>query len=143
MLCITGINKHERDFVLQVRWREWDTFKILEIFWKFFGYFWEYFGNFLGGFFWRNFFGGIFREIFERIFLGGFFGRIFCEDFFWKTFFWRNYLVEINMQGIDVFIKILGSQCTRKKEFLILRSATQARCSSLTFYSNRFNHAVR
>ena len=64
----TRINKPERVFGLQVQWREWDTFKILEIFWEFL----YISGNFLG-FFWRIFFGGIFWEKF----LGGF----FWEDF--------------------------------------------------------------
>ena len=59
-----------------------DTFKILEIFWKFFGYFWNFLGIFWEFFrriFWeeffeRNFFGGFFWEdLFGRIFLGGFF----------------------------------------------------------------------
>ena len=43
------INKPERVFGLQVRWKELDTFKILEIF---------------RNFFWRNFFVGIFLEEF-------------------------------------------------------------------------------
>ena len=63
------INKPERVFSLQVLWRELDIFKILEIFWKLFGFFWRYF------------------------FEGNFLGRIFLEDFFW-----RNYLVEINKE---------------------------------------------
>ena len=56
------INKPERVFGLQVRCRELDIFKILEISWIFGG-------NFLVGFF-----GGIF--------LGGMFWDIFWEDFF-------------------------------------------------------------
>ena len=75
----------------QVRWRELDTFKILEIFWKFFGYFWEFFRRiFLKEFLWRNFLEGFFwtifwEDFFGRIFLGGFFGRIFWEEFFGRN----------------------------------------------------------
>ena len=60
-----------------------------------------------------------------RIFWKDFFGRIF-----WEEFFGRNYLVEINKElmflsrfwGIFVSMHKEG----RRKEFLILRSATQA-----------------
>ena len=44
-------------------------------------------------FFWRNFSEG---------FLRGFFG----EDF-WEEFFGRNYLSYLNIEGIDLFVKIL------------------------------------
>ena len=73
---------------LQVRWWEWDTFKI---FWDFFLDFWEFLGNFLGGFFLRNLFGGIFWEkFFGRIFWEEFFGRNSLGGFLWEDFFGRN-----------------------------------------------------
>ena len=100
----SGWNKPERVFVLYVRYRELDIFKILEFFLDFFGnffgnfleFFWNFFGNF-GGILLQDFFGGIllaefvFEEFFERnflwgfslggrIFLGGFFGRIFGRN---------------------------------------------------------------
>ena len=63
-------NKPERVFSLQVRCRELDIFKILEIFWEIFwnlfGIFWI-FWNFFGGIFWENFF----ERIFRRIVFGG------------------------------------------------------------------------
>ena len=71
-------------FGLQVRWRELDIFRILEIYWeivlKFLGIFWELFVNFLGG---------------------------FLGEILWEELLSRNY------QGFDVSVKIL-SQCTRK-----------------------------
>ena len=68
------LNKPETFFGLQVRCRELDISKILEIFWIF----------------WEDFFG--------RIFLGGFFWEDFLGGFFWEEFFGRNYLVEINKE---------------------------------------------
>ena len=88
-------NKPERVFSLQVRWRELDTFKILEIFWeivwKLFVFFWNSLGIFFGGFFWGIFCWDIFLEkifgriFFGRIFLGGFFMRNFWEEFFGRN----------------------------------------------------------
>ena len=129
-----------------MRWRELDTFKILEIFWIFLGIF-------LGGFFWRNLFGGIFREIFledffwrnslriffgnflgifcelfRRNFLGGFFGRNFLGGFFWEDIFGRMFWWGIfwedstksylNIEGIDLFVKILvlSRFCLKEEE---------------------------
>ena len=65
-------NKPERVFGLQVRCRELDIFKILEIVWeivwKFFWFFGEIFSRiFRGDFFWRIFFGGIFSKISDSI----------------------------------------------------------------------------
>ena len=126
-LFIFKYNKPERVFGLQMRCRELDSFKILEIFWGIFRIFGEFLllGGFLGGIlleelFGRNFLGGFFWEDF----LGGFFGRIFLGGFFG-----RNYLVEINMDWC--FCQDLGvilSQWRRRKEeeFLILGSARQA-----------------
>ena len=72
-------------------------------------------GGFLGGFlifgriFLQNFSDGIFWEkFFGRIFWEDIFGRIFMEGFFCGGFFGRysrkSYL---NMEGIDLFVKIL------------------------------------
>ena len=73
-LSVSILNKPERVFGLQVRWKELDTFKILEIFWDIFWIFLDFFlGIFLGGFFWRNILGEIFLE--------DFLGRILLEDF--------------------------------------------------------------
>ena len=47
-------NKPKRVFGLQVRCRELDVFKILEIFWEIDWKFFGFFGYFLRGFFWRN-----------------------------------------------------------------------------------------
>ena len=71
----------------------------MEIFWIFGDFFgdWGIFWIFLG-FFWRNFFGGFFWEDF----LGGFFGRIFWEEFF--VYIGK---VILNMEGVDLFVKIL------------------------------------
>ena len=55
----------------QVRWRELDTFKILEIFWEFWGDFLDFFGNFWGGFFLEEFFWRIFGGFFQENSLGG------------------------------------------------------------------------
>jgi hypothetical protein len=88
-------------FGLQVRCRELDIFKILEIFWKLFGIFLEFFMRIL---IWRIFLVELFGRIFlGRIFLGGFFVEgFFWEDFFgrifWEEFFGRDYLVEINKE---------------------------------------------
>ena len=78
---------------------------------------------------WQNFLGGIFfGGFFGRIFLGGFFwedffGRIFWEDF-WEDCFWRNSLFYFNVEGIDLFVKILDLSrfClkARRKEGRIL-----------------------
>ena len=93
-------NKPERVFGLQVLCRELDIFKIIECF-EFFG---EFFGRiFLGGFFWKDFFGGdFFGGIFWNDFLGGFFWRIFLGGILWEV------LLSRFLQGIDVFVKILG-----------------------------------
>ena len=76
-------NKPERVFGLQVRWRELDTFKILEkfweIFWKCFGFLRGIFGEFFGRIFWEDFFGEIFWE--------DFLGEFFLGGFFWEEFF--------------------------------------------------------
>jgi hypothetical protein len=54
--------------------------------------------DFFGGyFFWRYFLGGFFWEDY----LGGFFGRNFLGGILWEE------LVDF-LQGIDVFVKILG-----------------------------------
>ena len=52
----------------------------------------------------EKFFGKIFWEdIFGRIFMGG----IFWEDF-WEDFFGRNSTKsQLNIEGIDLFVKIL------------------------------------
>ena len=60
-----------------------------------------FFGEFLGGIFLEEFFG--------RNFFGGF----FWEDFFWEDFFWKIFGSNstksyLNMEGIDLFVKILG-----------------------------------
>ena len=60
--------------------------------------------NFLGRFFWEDFFG--------RIFLGG----NFWEDF-WENFFGRNSTKSyLNIEGIDLFVKILYLRKGRKEE---------------------------
>ena len=63
--------------------------------------------DFFGGFFLAKIFG----ENFWKDFLGGFFGRILWEDFFlggfFGGFFWRNSLCYFNVEGIDLFVKIL------------------------------------
>ena len=82
------------------------------------------------------------EELFDRNFLGGFFwqdflGRNSLGGFFWEVFFGRNsYIVKVvsqlsylNMEGIDLFVKILVfvkilSESTRKEgRISILRSA--------------------
>ena len=96
LVLVVSMNKPERGFGLQVRCRKLDIFKILEIFWIFWGEFLSriFLGIFFGGIFWRYFLGGFFLEdVFGRIFLAGILGR--------------NYLVDF-LQGIDVFVKILG-----------------------------------
>ena len=62
-------------------------------------------GDFFGGFFWRYFFGGFF--------LGGFFWEDFLGGLFWEEILWEELLSRV-LQGIDVFVKILGQ--ARKKE---------------------------
>ena len=97
----------------------------------------EIFGrNFLG----EKFFGRIFRRIFlggffGRIFLGGFFRRIFWEDF-WEDCFWRNYLFYFNVEGIDLFVKILvfvkilsKSKKEGRKNFRSLEVRLQVHCT--------------
>ena len=76
---ISRENKPERVFGLQVRCRELDIFKILEMFWIFWGNFLvEFFGGFFGGVFFRRNFLEVF---FVGFFWEDFFGRIFGEDF--------------------------------------------------------------
>ena len=90
----------------------------LKDFWNIFGIILEFFWNFSGGFFWRtflaeffwwNFLGDIFWDFFfEEVF----FGRIFWEDFFGRIFFGRTFERSstksyLNMEGIDLFVKIL------------------------------------
>ena len=64
--------------------------------------------NFSGEIFWKDFF---WEDFFWEDFLGGFFGRIFLGGFFWEDFwedcFWRNSLFYFNVEGIDLFVKIL------------------------------------
>ena len=67
--------------------------------------------NFFWGIFWR-----IFWKDFRRIFLGGFLGGLFLEEFFG-----RNSLFYFNVEGIDLFVKILVfvkilSKSRRRKE---------------------------
>ena len=54
---------------------------------------------------------GIFWRIFGRIFLEGFLGGFFWEEFlrriFWEKFFGRNSLFYFDVEGIDLFVKIL------------------------------------
>ena len=113
--------------------------RVFKFFRNFFGIFLEFFLKFFGncseGFFWRIFFGENFwrnflGEIFWKDFLGGFFGRILWEDFFlggffwedfWEDCIWRNSLFYFNVEGIDLFVKILVfvkifSKSTRKEE---------------------------
>ena len=113
-----------------MRCRKLDIFKILGIFWEFFRFFLDFFfkcfGNFSEGFFleeffWSNFLG----EIFWKDFLGGFFGRIFfgrifLGGLFLEEIFGRNSLFYFNVEGIDLFVKILVfvkilSESTRKE----------------------------
>ena len=66
--------------------------------------------DFLGGyFFWRNFL----EVFFWRIFLEGFFQEDFLGGILWEE------LLSRFLQGIDVFVKILGSFClnAQDKEF--------------------------
>jgi hypothetical protein len=74
------------------------------------------------------------EEIFRRNVLRGIFsvkcfGRNSLGGILWEKFFvyivTKSQLSYLNMEGIDLFVKIL-SQGRRKEEFLILRSATQA-----------------
>ena len=43
--------------------------------------------------------------------MGGFFGRIFLGGFFWEDFWedcvWRDSFFYFNVEGIDLFVKIL------------------------------------
>ena len=64
---LVEINKPERVFGLQVRCRELDVFKILEIFEKLFGNFLDLLGNFLGGIFWKEFFVYIGIDLYVKI----------------------------------------------------------------------------
>ena len=88
------INKPERVFGLQVRYRELYIFKIRnfwEILWFFRGFVFYFSWILFGGIFWEDFLWGFFGGIF----LWGFFWRIFCEDFwedFLGGFFGRNSL---------------------------------------------------
>ena len=88
------------------------------------GYF-QYLGYFLEEFFWRIFLGGFFvRIFFVRILLGGY----FWEDF-WKEFFGRNYLVEINKELMFLsrfWGNFVSMQGRKEGGFSILRSAMQA-----------------
>ena len=83
-------------------------------------------GFFLGDFFGENvleeFFGRIFwkdflrEDLFWEDFLGGFLGGLFLEELFG-----RNYLFYFDVEGIDLFVKILIfvkilSQRRRKEE---------------------------
>ena len=77
-----------------MRCRELDIFRILEFFSDIV---WKFFGNCLG-FFLEDFFGRIFWEDFLRGFLEG----LLLEEFFW-----RNYLFYLDVEGIDLFVKIL------------------------------------
>ena len=54
------------------------------------------------------------EEYFGRIFLGGFFGR----GFFGRIVFMRNSLFYFNVEGLDLFVKILSK--SRRKEGRIL-----------------------
>ena len=63
----------------------------------------------MGENFWGKFFGRIFREDF----LGGFFWEDFLEDCFWKNSL-RGNMFYFNVEGIDLFVKIL-SKSRRKK----------------------------
>ena len=62
-------------------------------------------GKFFGGIFWEKCFGRIFGTIFVRIIFGG---------ILWEEFFGRNYLFHFNVEGIDLFVKILSK--SRRKE---------------------------
>ena len=124
-------NKPERVFGLQLRWRELDTFKILEIFEKLFEY---CLGIFWQDFFWRNLFGGIFLG---RNYLGGF----FCGDFLWG-FFVRNYLVEINKELMflsRIWDNFVSMQRKKDGRIFILRSATASSSHLKTFLGGFFN----
>ena len=98
-----NLNKHERDFVLQVRCRELDIFKFFEKllgnFLDLFGKFWEFFRSiFWEEFFGRNVFEDFLREFFWEDILGGIFGEkiwgggIFFGGYFWENFFGRIFL---------------------------------------------------
>ena len=105
----------------------------------------------MGGFFWRklfrwNVFGGIFREdffgrIFWKDFLGGFFWeKYFLGGFFWEEFFRRNSLFTLlkftlsylNIEGIDLFVKILSQGKKEGRKSSILRSAS----ASISYLKN-------
>ena len=83
------------------------------------GIVWEFFRrNFFGEIFWEKFFGRIFR----RIFLGGFLGGLFLEEFF----------VLFNVEGVDLFVKILIFvkilSKSKEERISILRSAIASTC---------------
>ena len=85
--------KPERVFGLQVRCRELDIFKILEMFWIFWGeFFSRIFWRYFVGFFWEDFLGGFFGE--------EFFGRNSLVDFYKELMllsrFWGNF---VSMEG--------------------------------------------
>ena len=75
-----------------------------------------FFGKiFLGRISWRIF-GRIFWRIFWRIVFGG---------ILWEEFFGRNSLFYFNVEGIDLFVKILGKGRRRKEvKFQSLKQAT-------------------
>ena len=76
----------------------------------------KFFGNFSEIFFWRNYFGGIFwEEFFERIFLEGFLEGFFGRISFRRIFLVRNHFFYFNVEGIDVFVKILSKSRKRKE----------------------------
>ena len=111
-------NKLEKDFDLQVRYLYIFFFLI---FWEFFGisleFLFKIFLDFfwrisLEDFFWTDFFCGIFWEkFFGRIFLGGFLG-----EFFWEEFFGGNSTKSyLNIEEIDLFVKILDLRKGRRK----------------------------
>ena len=88
-------------------WEFWGIF--FGIFLEYFGIYLEFIWNFLEFFLklFENFSEGIFlEEFFWRNFLEGFLGGFFWEDF-WEDCIWRNSLFYFNVEGIDLFVKIL------------------------------------